>query len=143
MRARLLRESLAMTTLGPTVVVKGELRTFEDLTLEGRIEGPVWCDGSVVLTSSADVAGDIIARDITVFGRFTGQLVATEVIDIRADATVKGRVVTNRLILDDGAHFEGRSEPQHLEAALRVAQFQQRRRDASPVSARGGSDGRV
>jgi len=130
-----------MTTLGRTVVVKGELRTFDDLTLEGRMEGPVWCDGSVVLTSSAEVAGDIIARDITVFGRFTGQLVATEVIDIRAEAMVKGRVVTNRLIVDDGAHFEGRSEPQHLEAALRVAQFQQRRRDADGVGVRGGSHG--
>ncbi len=118
-----------MTTLGKTIAIKGELRSFEDLTLEGRIDGPVWCDGSLVVASGADVSGEVIARDITVFGRFNGQLVATEVVDIRADADVSGRVITGRLILDDSARFNGRSEPQHLEAALRVAKFNQERRD--------------
>lgn len=119
-----------MTTLGKSIAIKGELRAFEDLVLEGRVDGPVWCDGSLVVASSADVSGDVIARDITVFGRFAGQLVATEVVDIRADADVSGRVVTGRFILDDAARFNGRSEPQHLEAALRVAKFNQQRRDA-------------
>jgi len=121
-----------MTTLGSTISIKGELRANEDLTLEGRIEGPVWCDGSLIVAPSANVNGDVIARDITVFGRFAGQLVATEVVDIRKDADVSGRVVTGRLILEDSARFNGRSEPQHLEAALRVAKFNQERRDASP-----------
>jgi cytoskeletal protein CcmA (bactofilin family) len=131
-----------MTTLGSTISIKGELRANEDLTLEGRVEGPVWCDGSLVVASSANVNGDVIARDITVFGRFAGQLVATEVVDIRKDADVSGRVVTERLILEDSARFNGRSEPQHLEAALRVAKFNQERRDAATRPARGGPHGR-
>ncbi len=31
--------------------------------------------------------------------------------------------------MDDGARFQGRVEPQHLEAALRVAQYQQKKQD--------------
>lgn len=131
-----------MTTLGSTISIKGELRSNEDLTLEGRVEGPVWCDGSLVVAPSANVNGDVIARDITVFGRFAGQLVATEVVDIRKDADVSGRVVTERLILEDSARFNGRSEPQHLEAALRVAKFNQERRDAATRPPRGGTHGR-
>ncbi len=118
-----------MTILKNTVSIKGELRTSDDLTLEGRVDGPVWCDGSVIVAPSADVNGDVIARDITVFGRLAGQLVATDFVDICADATVSGRVVANRFILDEAAKFSGRIEPQHLEAALRVAKFQQQRRD--------------
>jgi cytoskeletal protein CcmA (bactofilin family) len=132
-----------MTTLGSTISIKGELRANEDLTLEGRVEGPVWCDGSLIVASSANVHGDVIARDITVFGRFAGQLVATEVVDIRKDADVSGRIVTERLILEDSARFNGRSEPQHLEAALRVAKFNQERRDAATRPARGGPHGRT
>ena len=119
-----------MTTLKDTICIKGELRTSDDLTLEGRVEGPVFCDGSLIVAPTADVSGDVIARDITVFGKFAGQLVATDFVDICADATVSGRVVTARFILDDAARFNGRSEPQMLEAALRVAKFQQQRRDA-------------
>jgi cytoskeletal protein CcmA (bactofilin family) len=117
-----------MSTIGRTMVLKGEMRAGEDVTIEGRIEGPVWCEGAAVtLSASGQVAGDIVARDITVFGRTEGQLVATDVVDVRADADVTGRVISKRFILSEGARFHGRSEPQHLEAALRVARFQQQK----------------
>ena len=119
-----------MITLGRTISIKGELRIADDLTLEGHVEGPVFCDGSLIVGPSADVSGDVIARDITVFGRFDGQLVATDFVDICADASVSGRVVAQRFILDDAAKFNGRSEPQMLDAALRVAKFHQQKRDA-------------
>ena len=120
-----------MDTLAKTLSVKGELRAFEDLTVEGRVEGPVLCDGcAVTIAPSAHVVGDVLARDITVFGRCAGQLVATDVVDLRAEATVTGRIVTRRFILTDGASFNGRAEPQHLEAALRVARFKEQKKDA-------------
>jgi cytoskeletal protein CcmA (bactofilin family) len=120
-----------VTVVGKSIVVKGEFRSSEDVTVDGRIDGPVHCgDFALVIGASGHVIGDIVARDITVFGHASGQLVATEVVDIRAEATVMGHVVSERFILDEAARFQGRVEPQHLEAALRVARFQQRQRDA-------------
>jgi len=121
---------MSMSTIGRTVSIKGEVRASEDITIEGRIDGPIACDdGAVVLAATADVTGDIAAREITVFGRSAGQLLATDVVDIRAGATVASQVVSKRFILGDGARFDGRVEPQHLEAALRVAKFQQKKSD--------------
>ncbi|MEO8482380.1 MAG: polymer-forming cytoskeletal protein [Acidobacteriota bacterium] len=123
-----------MTTIGKNTAVTGEVRSTEDLTIEGRIDGPVLCESSaVVVTASAHVTGDIIARDITVFGRTTGQLVATDTVDLRSDAVVRGTVVSARFILNPEARFDGRVEPQHLEAALRVARYEQKKRDAVGV----------
>lgn len=114
-----------MSVLGKTLVVTGELRSADDITIEGRVNGPVWCEGgAVTIAATASVVGDLIARDVTVLGRISGQIVATEVVDVRAEATVTGTVVAERFILNDGATFHGRVEPQHLEAALRVARFQ-------------------
>lgn len=119
------------TTFGPTIAVRGEIRAREDLIIHGRIEGPIFLEQAVlVLAESADVAGDVIAEDITVFGRVTGQLVATEIVDIRAGATVEGRVLAARLVLDPDASFRGRVEPQHVQAAISVARFNQKKRDA-------------
>jgi cytoskeletal protein CcmA (bactofilin family) len=119
-----------MTRIGPTIRLQGELRASEDVTIEGRIDGPVLCERSAVLLEpSAQVAGDIVARDITVSGRANGQLIATEVVEVRAGAVVTGTILSGRLILHDGASFHGRVEPQHLEAAVRVARFEQRKRD--------------
>jgi cytoskeletal protein CcmA (bactofilin family) len=123
---------LAATTLGPSVCVRGEVRATEDLTIEGRVDGPILCEqGAVVVAASAVITGDILARDITVYGRATGQLVATDVVDVRPDARVRGTVIAGRFILNPEAHFDGRVEPQHLEAAIRVARYGQRKRDTA------------
>lgn len=115
-------------------MISGEVRATEDLTIEGRIDGPVLCEhAAIVVAASAQVTGDIIARDITVFGRTIGQLVATDTVDLRADAVVRGRVVSGRFILNPDARFDGRVEPQHLEAALRFARYEQKKRDAVGV----------
>lgn len=116
--------------LGKTLAITGEVFAAQDLTIEGRVVGPVRCEGhAVVVAATADVAGDILARDITVFGCAAGQLVATDIVDVRAGANVSGRVVSKRFVLDPAAAFSGRVEPQHLEAALRVARYQDRHRD--------------
>ena len=121
-----------MSTIGKSLVIKGEVRAQEDLVVECDIDGPVWCENfTVVVGASANVKGTVVARDVTVFGRSAGQLVATEVVEIRPDAAVTGSVVTPRFILHDGASFNGRSEPGQLEAALRVARFQQKKRDGT------------
>ena len=119
-----------MTTIGKSTAVTGEVRSTDDLTVEGRIDGPLFCEShAVVIAGSGHVTGSIIARDITVFGGTEGQLVATETVDVRAAAVVLGTVVSTRFILNPDATFAGRVEPQHLEAALRVARFEQKRRD--------------
>lgn len=117
---------------GRGISVKGEIRSIEDLTFEGRVEGPIICEeGAVTVAAGATIQGDLIARDVTILGNVEGQIVATDVVDVRAGSFVTGQVVAKRFILGDGANFVGRVEPQHLEAALRVARFQQRKRDTA------------
>lgn len=113
-------------------MIRGEVRASEDLTIEGRVEGSVTCEQhAVTVAAGGAIAGDVIARDITLFGQTAGQLVATEVVDVRAGASVTGQALAPQFILADGAYFKGRVEPQHVEAAIRVARFQQRRRDSA------------
>jgi cytoskeletal protein CcmA (bactofilin family) len=120
------------TTFGRTIAIKGEIRTAEDITIEGRVDGQVYGDRSVVVVAaSAEVSGDIIADDITVYGRVSGQLVATDIVDVRSGAAVLGQVMSKRFVLDPEASFTGRVEPQHLQAALSVARFNQKKRDAA------------
>jgi cytoskeletal protein CcmA (bactofilin family) len=121
-----------MTMLGRSIVLKGEVRAAEDMTVEGRVDGPITCEGkSVIIARTAEVTGNVIARDITVFGQIAGQLVASEVVDIRADATVSGQVISPRFILQEAAQFNGRVTPQHLEAALRINRYNMRKRNES------------
>ena len=121
--------------------IRGEIITAEDLTIEGRVDGPVWCDGgAVTIAPHGTLAGEIVARDITVFGTVEGTLVASEVVDIRAEALVTGRIVAARFVLTDGGSFNGSAEPQHLEAALRVARRRRQAQDDAPLAGPGRAD---
>jgi cytoskeletal protein CcmA (bactofilin family) len=119
-----------MSTIGKTMVVKGVMWSGEDLTVNGRIEGQVFCEtGCVVIGPSAEILGDVLARDITVHGRHAGQLVATDIVDVRADGEVRGQVVSRRFILDPAATFKARVEPQHLDAAIHVLKYNLKKRE--------------
>ena len=72
--------------------------------------------------------GDIVARDVTIEGRVDGQIIATDVVEVRPGATLAGRVISKRFILEPDADVRARVEPQHLDTAIRVARFQQQKR---------------
>ena len=129
-----------MSTLGKSIAVKGEVQSAEDLTVEGRLDGPIACEGSaVVVARSAIVTGQIVARSITIFGRASGQLIATGLVDVRADAVVSGQVIAGRFVLDESASFNGRVSPQQLDAAITVARYNRRQRDVEAPAVENGA----
>ena len=38
-----------MTRLGPTVIVRGEVSSMDDISIEGTVDGPIWCEGQAVV----------------------------------------------------------------------------------------------
>lgn len=107
---------------GRTLAIRGRVDCVEDVLIEGRIEGHIWNEHHVVVVGAdASVTGDIVARQITVRGAVEGTLIATGRVDIMDEARVAGRVLCTKLMLADGGHFNGKVEPQHLDAALKVA----------------------
>jgi cytoskeletal protein CcmA (bactofilin family) len=112
-----------MSLIGPTLSIRGEIVSAEDLILDGKVDGgPVWNEAnSVTVTAGAVVNADVIARRITVLGKVTGMLLASNGVELRATAQVEGRVLASTFALDEGAVFHGTVEPQQMEAALKVA----------------------
>jgi cytoskeletal protein CcmA (bactofilin family) len=105
-----------MVRLDQSIVVRGEIRSTDNLTIEGTVEGPVWTEGlGVTVAAGATIIGDIFARDITVFGTVSGTLRASTVVDIRESGRVSGQVICGKLILADGAWFTGTAQPERAD----------------------------
>jgi len=122
-----------MTILGSTLVIKGEMTATSDIEFEGRLEGRIWAEGqSITIAQTGVVLGDVVGRDITVVGAVAGTLIGVDVVDIRRTAEVSGRIVAGRVILADGGLFNGRVEPQQVEAAVTVARH--RRQEAAAAA---------
>ena len=64
--------------IGKTVVIRGEVKGGEDLTIDGRVEGTIQlADNRLTIGPNADVAADLSAKDILVMGKVKGNVVAT------------------------------------------------------------------
>jgi cytoskeletal protein CcmA (bactofilin family) len=95
--------------IGKSVVVRGEVKGGEDLIIDGRVEGTVTLTESrLTIGPSADVAADLMARDVLIQGHVQGNIVATGRVELRAGSLVEGDVHALRLAIEDNAVFRGK-----------------------------------
>lgn len=104
-------------TLGKSVMVKGQIFSREDLTIDGEVEGTVELhENRLTIGPNGKVNASIKAREIIVLGAINGNVEAADKIDIRKEARLVGDIKTARIVIEDGAFFKGsidiiRTEP--------------------------------
>lgn len=94
--------------VGSSVVINGELRAAEDLTIMGRVEGTIHLEGhTLTIGVGAQVHAEVVAKSVIVLGSVTGQVTALERLDVQPGGQIEGTVTTARLSLADGAILQG------------------------------------
>jgi cytoskeletal protein CcmA (bactofilin family) len=103
----------ARAHIGSSVMLKGHLTADEDVTIDGRIEGTVEARMNVVtIAPGATILAEVIAKRVVVHGSVTGNVTATEKVDLRDDGSIDGIVTSPRVSIAEGAHFHGSIEMQ-------------------------------
>ncbi|MEJ2247417.1 MAG: polymer-forming cytoskeletal protein [Acidobacteriota bacterium] len=95
--------------LGADSEVKGEFVAKGILRVDGSVIGKIEAD-QVILGQTAFMQGDILAKCIMVDGKVEGNMRATDRLEISARGKVKGEIFTQKLLIEDGAEFNGRVE---------------------------------
>jgi cytoskeletal protein CcmA (bactofilin family) len=94
--------------LGKSVIVKGQIFSREDLTIDGEVEGTVELqEHRLTVGPNGKVLATIKAREVVVLGTIHGNVETTDKIDIRKDAKLTGDIKTARVVIEDGAFFKG------------------------------------
>jgi cytoskeletal protein CcmA (bactofilin family) len=95
--------------LGTQSELQGVLRIKGILRLDGTVTGKIEAD-QVILSETAFLKGEILAKKIIVGGIVEGTLRATEVLEIGAKGRVSGDIFADRLVVLEGGQFNGRIE---------------------------------
>jgi len=98
------------TIIGPDAVVIGEIKAKATIRVDGKIEGNVDTTANLTIGKDGEVVGDINAKDIVVGGKIAGRLIASGKVILEAKSTLNGDLKTSRLIVEEGATFNGRSD---------------------------------
>jgi cytoskeletal protein CcmA (bactofilin family) len=95
-------------TIGKSLRIKGEVIGSESLFIDGRVEGAISLpDCRVTIAKGAEVLANITAREVVVFGKVSGNIDATDRVDLRSEGSLTGDVTTRRITIGDGAFFHG------------------------------------
>lgn len=98
------------TLIGKDTSIKGSITAKGIIRVDGRIEGDLTTQGSVIIGESGKVLADIKARSAVVAGYLEGNIEAEERLEIHNTGTLTGNVKTKILAIDDGATFSGNSD---------------------------------
>jgi len=102
------RSDAAVTVIARSSAFDGRLSGAGDVRVEGHVEGHVELSGHLVIAEQGDVEGLVHARAITVSGAVRGDLTADEKIELSPTANVEGNLTAPRILIREGATFEGK-----------------------------------
>ncbi len=110
------RESKTVN-IGKSVVIKGELSGSEDLTIEGQVEGKIELRQNVLtIGQNARIKAQVFAKSVVILGEVTGNVTASDKVDIRDNGSVDGDIASPRVAIAEGAHFRGSIDMQRTGA---------------------------
>jgi cytoskeletal protein CcmA (bactofilin family) len=107
-----------IVNIGKSVVIKGELNGSEDLTIEGHVEGTIQLrDHVLTIGPNGRIKAQVFAKSVIVLGEVTGNVTASDKVDIRDNGSVDGDIISPRVAIAEGAHFRGTVDMQRKAAA--------------------------
>ena len=110
-----------VVNIGKSVVIKGELNGSEDLTIEGHVEGTIQLREHVLtIGPNGKIKAEVFAKSVVVLGEVTGNVTASEKVDIRDNGSVDGDIASPRVAIAEGAHFRGSVDMQRQAQAAKA-----------------------
>lgn len=108
---------LEQATIGRSMVIKGEISGSEALYIDGRVEGTInMPESRVTIGRNGNVAAHITAKEVIIMGKVVGNIQAVDRLDIRAEGSLTGDVITLRISVEEGALLKGGVEVRATEA---------------------------
>ena len=98
------------TMIGQDMVIDGSVRLESGIIVYGQIEGSVHTKGPVRLAKNAVVKGNIIGSDVRIAGLVEGDISSMGQVTLLKTCKVKGDIIYKKLVVEDGAKFEGKCE---------------------------------
>jgi cytoskeletal protein CcmA (bactofilin family) len=98
---------VAATIIGQGITIEGEVTSDDEVVVGGVVRGKLAIEGQLTIESEGVVEADIGAHSVSIGGSVTGNVTASERVDLLAGGRLVGDVKAARLTIADGASFKG------------------------------------
>ena len=98
------------TLISPGTILKGDVKSENDLRIDGTIQGNVYSSAKIVVGPSGYVEGNIEGAHADITGKVAGNITVKELLQLREQSTVQGNIIAGKLQVDPSAVFNGKCQ---------------------------------
>jgi cytoskeletal protein CcmA (bactofilin family) len=103
------QQSGEVTIIGQGAKLDGTVVSAGSLRIDGQVKGQINADGDVGLSSQCQVEADIRAQNVSVAGRFKGNLIVKGKAHLARGGRIEGNITAKTLVVEEGGIFHGQS----------------------------------
>ena len=96
-----------MNVIGKGTTITGDIDTSNDIRIDGKLEGNLFCKAKVILGNSAVLEGNLQALHAEISGEVVGKVEVNEMLTLKNTSTIHGDINTGKLVIESGAKFNG------------------------------------
>jgi cytoskeletal protein CcmA (bactofilin family) len=98
-----------VTIVGAGARLEGNVVSAGNLRIDGQVKGQINADGDVTLSPQSQVEADIRAQNVSVAGKFKGNLVVKGKAHLARGGRIDGNITSKTLVVEEGGIFHGQS----------------------------------
>ena len=98
-----------VTIIGQGAKLDGTVVSAGSLRIDGQVKGQINADGVVTLSPQSQVEADIRAQNVSIAGRFHGNIVVKDRAHLARGGRIDGNITSKTLVVEEGGVFHGQS----------------------------------
>ncbi len=95
----------AINTLVVGSEFEGNLRSANDIRIDGNMKGNLKCKARLIIGQPGSFEGEADCQNAVIEGTFNGNLIVSDILQVKEKAIVNGIIRTKKLIVQSGAIF--------------------------------------
>ena len=98
-----------VTIIGAGARLEGNVVSAGHLRIDGQVKGQINADGDVTLSPQSQVEADIRAQNVSVAGKFKGNVIVKGKAHLARGGRIDGNITSKTLVVEEGGIFHGQS----------------------------------
>jgi cytoskeletal protein CcmA (bactofilin family) len=101
--------STDLNLFGRGTVIEGTIRADNSVRVDGILKGKLICKNTLTIGMNGEIEGEVEAKNAIIGGKIKGKINVAEKLVLEAKSSLIGELKASKLIIDEGAVFEGTS----------------------------------
>lgn len=97
--------TMERNVVAKNTTIVGDINSDGDFRIDGTLEGTLKTNGRVIIGADGFIKGNVEATNADIEGKFSGELLVSNTLTIKATANISGDVTIGKLSVEPGASF--------------------------------------